>query len=225
MIAQDLDDVWSCKFCATGLIRVMLNLCCSLSGVIARARNMVADCHTDVSRALGAGCYLLIYAERLGYHLVHVVILVGRKAANEMDAFCRVSERLVLLVEFGVFGAWDGVVWIAVLAGVLTDDAGPGVLLSCQVLELSNARVGVVVREVDRACLLVQRHVERLELELRPNASKWRDKVGGQEYTSLVILNPSLRELPLRSRVYYVKNIAVQGSVAFRTYPKIVLEG
>src|SRR5215212_424934 len=137
-----------------------------ISWIVHRAGRAAAHGEAYLGRALDAGGYLLVDAERLSYHLVHVVILVGRQTAHEMYVFGRIGERLVFLVKLGVFGARDGVVRVAVLTRVLADDAGLGVLLTRQVLELGNARVGVVVGEVDRACLLVQRHIEGLELEL-----------------------------------------------------------
>src|ERR1051326_7467821 len=49
----------------------------------------------------------------LGHDLVHVVVLVGRKAPNEMRTRRYVGERLVARVQLGIFGARDRIVRVA----------------------------------------------------------------------------------------------------------------
>src|SRR4051794_31196996 len=68
-------------------------------------------------RRLPQGPLALIHApegrERLADDLVHIVIAVGREAADEGDALGRIGERLVTLVERLVLFARDRIVRIA----------------------------------------------------------------------------------------------------------------
>ena len=104
--------------------------------------------------------------ERLPHDLVHVVVLVRREAAHEVDAGRRIGERLVTLVKLPVLGARHRVVRVAFRARELVDDRRLRMLLAGQVLELGHARVGVLVRVVDDRRLLVHRRVVGLEAEL-----------------------------------------------------------
>ena len=109
---------------------------------------------------------MFIGRQRLRHDLVHVVVLVGRQPADEVDAGRPLGEGLVLLVALGVLGAGDGVVGVAFGPRVLVDDGGLGVLLTGQVLELGDPGVLVVVREVDGADRLEARRVVGLEAEV-----------------------------------------------------------
>src|SRR4051794_29441585 len=108
-----------------------------------------------------------VRGQSLAHALIHVVVLVSRQAADEMNVRRRPCESLVARVEPGIFGTWDGVVRLAFSARELAHDRGPLRPLPGQVLELGRSRVRhSLVGFIHRADCLNLFAVDRLELEL-----------------------------------------------------------
>src|SRR5438132_12990973 len=87
--------------------------------------------------------------QRLRHDLVHVVVLVRGQSAHEVRIGGVVGESLVGFVLLAGGGIQDGVVRVAVAFGIFVHQRCLGVFLTSQVLELGDARVGVVIRVID----------------------------------------------------------------------------
>src|SRR4051812_26132155 len=97
------------------------------------------------------------HGERLRDDLIHVVVLVGPEAADEVDAGRRRGEFLILLIQRRVLGAWNRIVRIPLALRILIDARRFRMYLPGEVLELGDPRVEVLVRIVhdrDRLNLL-----------------------------------------------------------------------
>jgi hypothetical protein len=110
---------------------------------------------------------LAIDDKGLGYYLIHVVVLICRNAAYEVDIRLAVCELLLACVKSGIFRAWDGVDWVAFDLGVLVDCDGLCGCLTGEVFKFGHAFVRVIVGIVDDCCILEAFAVVSLVFEFK----------------------------------------------------------
>jgi len=90
--------------------------------------------------------------------------MMALEAIREIVGF---GEGLVFLVEFGIFGARNGIVRIALSLRKFIHDARFGVLLASEMLELRHAGVLIVIRVIHHGHRLDLRRVQRFEAKLK----------------------------------------------------------
>ena len=92
--------------------------------------------------------------QRGSHHLVHIVVAVLRQPADEGHVRLLFGQCFIALVERLIPVARHRIVGFAISLWILAYDGRAGVLLSRQMPEFGDARIGVIVRIVERAGFL-----------------------------------------------------------------------
>ena len=145
-----------------------------------------------------------IERERLRHYLVHVVVLVGREPAHEVNTGI-IGKFPVLVVNLGVFGAGYWIIGIPFSLRVLIDDAGFGMLLAGEMFEFSNSREGRIIRVIHDGYRLMLRLVEGLVFKFEAAIREFAEL----EIEKL-IYGSGVDDFAIRDDVFYLTVVSVE---------------